>query len=54
MDPRSGMGASGYDLDFAAYAQSIQKSLGTNLPPEALQNLYFDYKQQLAQMMAAN
>ena len=54
MDPRSGMGASGYDPDFAAYAQSIQKSLGTNLPPEALQNLYFDYKQQLAQMMAAN
>tara|TARA_A100001035_G_scaffold274782_1_gene267221 strand:+ start:38 stop:916 length:879 start_codon:yes stop_codon:yes gene_type:complete len=54
MDPRAGMGASGFDPDFAAYAQSIQKSLGTNLPPEALQNLYFDYKQQLAQMMNAN
>ena len=54
MDPRSGMGASGYDPDFAAYAQNIQKSLGTTLPPEALQNLYFDYKQQLAKMMAAN
>lgn len=52
MDPRAGMGASGYDPDFAAYAQKIQKSLGTTLPPEALQNLYFDYKQQLAQMMA--
>ena len=58
-DPRQQMGggnplpSSGEEADFAAFSESMQKNLGTTLPREALLNMYFNYKSQLAEMKSA-
>ena len=57
-DPRQQMGGgsslpSGEAAEFASFSENIQKRLGTTLPPESLRNLFFQYKVQLGDMMAA-
>ncbi len=58
-DPRAQMGggnalpSSGEEADFAAFSESMQNKLGTTLPKEALLNMYFNYKSQLAEMKSA-